>query len=57
MRRLKMLKFIGFIILFIGFFILSRFVIGLGMAIAGQLVFAIICAVIAWMGAKAVIKK
>ena len=54
MRRFQMLKFIGFIILFIGFFILSRFVIGFGMAIAGQLVFAIICAVIAWTLSKAV---
>jgi hypothetical protein len=44
----------GFIILFIGFFILSRFILGIGMAFAGQLVFAIICAVIAWTLSKAV---
>ena len=52
-----MLKFIGFIILSIGFFMLIHFGLGVAMAIAGRLVFFLLCAVLALIAAKKVVGK
>ena len=49
-----MLKFIGFIILFIAFFIMIQFGMGIAMALLGKLIMAAICVVIAWMLARKV---